>query len=289
MEDAAILQSGSTRPASQSKQRDFLEVSFTFVLLLLVLWTPMPWQLPLWGVAFAGMLAFTRLRFDGLEPMGLCMGNFRPALWAVGLAFVLAVAAVALAFDLRTLQVPSSPIRFVAHYGAYAIWALIQQVGLQCFFLSRLLRLLPDTLSAVSVAAGMFAIAHLPSPILVVAAMIWGFIACMLFLRYRNVYLLAISHAILGIALGVTIPPQVDHEMLVGRRYFTYMQKPVPTASLSQPQRPDGIHSGMGNGRGSYAAILPPGSAIENACNGCQQDIPPVEKRRPLIEVGQAK
>jgi membrane protease YdiL (CAAX protease family) len=90
----------------------------------------------------------------------------------------------------------------------------------------------------------MFAIAHLPSPILVVAALIWGFIACMLFLRYRNVYLLAISHAILGIALGITIPPQVDHEMLVGRRYLTYTEsaqktdsglKPVPTPTLAQP------------------------------------------------------
>jgi membrane protease YdiL (CAAX protease family) len=204
----------------------------------------MPWQLPLWGIALAGMLALTRSRFDGLEPMGLCMGNFRPALWAVGLAFVLAVAAVALAVDLRTLQVPASPIRFVAHYGAYAIWAFVQQIGLQCFFLSRLLRLMPDTLSAVSVAAGMFAIAHLPSPILVVAALIWGFVACMLFLRYRNLYLLAISHAILGIAIGITIPPQLDHEMLVGRRYVTYTEstqktentlRPQPAPSLSQP------------------------------------------------------
>jgi len=235
MEDAAFLQAGSTRPTSLSKQRDFLEVSFTFALLLLVLWTPMPWQLPLWGVSLAGMLAMTRMRFDGLEPMGLCRRNFRPALWAVGLAFVLAVAAVVLAIQFRTLQVPISPMWFFVHYGAYAIWAFIQQLGLQCFFLSRLLRLLPDTLSAVGVAAGMFAIAHLPSPILVVAALIWGFAACMLFLRYRNVYFLAISHAILGIALGVTIPPQMDHEMMVGRRYVTYMQKPVPAPSLLQP------------------------------------------------------
>jgi membrane protease YdiL (CAAX protease family) len=253
MEDAAFLQSrptkiasqiGTAGPASLSKQRDFFEVSSIFALLLLVLWTPMPWQLPLWGIALAGMLALTRSRFDGLEPMGLCIGNFRPALWAVGLAFVLAVAAVALAVDLRTLQVPASPIRFVAHYGAYAIWAFVQQIGLQCFFLSRLLRLMPDTLSAVSVAAGMFAIAHLPSPILVVAALIWGFVACMLFLRYRNLYLLAISHAILGIAIGITIPPQLDHEMLVGRRYVTYTEstqktentlRPQPAPSLSQP------------------------------------------------------
>jgi hypothetical protein len=244
MEDAAILRSGSTGQTSLSKQRDFMEVSFAFAMLLLVLWTPMPWQLPLWGIAFAGMLAMTRLRFGGLEPMGLGMGNFRPALWAVGLAFVLAITAMVLAFNLRTLQVPSSSTWFIAHYGAYAIWAFIQQLGLQCFFLPRLLRLMPDTLSAVSVAAGMFAIAHLPSPILVVAALVWGFVACMLFLRYRNIYFLAISHAILGIALGVTIPPHVDHEMLVGRRYFTYTEsaqktenslKPAPTPSLSQP------------------------------------------------------
>jgi hypothetical protein len=244
MEDAAILQSGITKATVLNRQRDFFEVCFAFAMLLLVLWTPMPWQLPLWGIVLAGMLAMTRMRFNGLEPMGLSTGNFRPALWAVGLALVLAVVAVVLAIDLGTLQVPDSPIRFFGHYGAYVIWAFIQQLGLQCFFLSRLLRLMPDALSAVSLAACMFAIAHLPSPILVVAALIWGFVACMLFLRYRNVYLLAISHAILGIALGVTIPPQVDHDMLVGRRYFTYTEsaqktenllKPVAAPSLSQP------------------------------------------------------
>jgi membrane protease YdiL (CAAX protease family) len=98
-----------------------------------------------------------------------------------------------------------------------------------------LLRLLPYPLSAVSVATGMFAITHLPSPILAVGAFVWGSIACLLFLRYRNIYLLAISHAILGIALGITVPPRLDHGMLVGRRYFTSVQKPTPTASLSQP------------------------------------------------------
>jgi hypothetical protein len=182
------------------------------------------------------MMAITCTTFDGLETMGLRRTNFHRSLWAVGVALAVATVAVALAFRLHTLQLPASPARFVSHYGAYAIWALVQQLGLQCFFLSRLLRLLPGEIPAAGMAAVLFAIAHLPSPILMLATLIWGFLACLLFVRYRNLYSLAIAHAILGIAIGITIPATVDHNMLVGLRYTTYMQNPTPTSPI--PPRP---------------------------------------------------
>ena len=46
----------------------------------------------------------------------------------------------------------------------------------------------------------------------------------MLFLRYRNLYPLAISHAILGISIAITVPGPVDHNMRVGLGYLTYRQ-----------------------------------------------------------------
>jgi hypothetical protein len=197
---------------------------------------PGPWQPLLWGVALFSMLAITYLKFEGLEPMGLGKVNLRQSIWIAGAALAIASISVLLAVRLHTLQLPVDRVWFVRHYGAYVVWALVQQVGLQCFFFSRLLRLLPDEISAAAMAAVLFAGAHLPSPILMLATLVLGFVACMLFLRYRDVYSLAIAHAILGIAIGITIPGAVDHNMRVGLRYLTYMHPPAARASSPQPQ-----------------------------------------------------
>ena len=63
---------------------------------------------------------------------------------------------------------------------------------------------------------------HLPNPILTAASFVWGLAACLLFLRYRNLYILAITHAILGITLAMTVPGPVIRNMRVGLGYLTY-------------------------------------------------------------------
>jgi hypothetical protein len=52
--------------------------------------------------------------------------------------------------------------------------------------------------------------------------LIWGFVACLLFLRYRNLYPLMMAHAILGITVALTAPGPVVHNMRVGLGYLTY-------------------------------------------------------------------
>ena len=70
--------------------------------------------------------------------------------------------------------------------------------------------------------AGIFSLAHLPSPILTVATLVFGLAACTLFLRYRNLYPLAITHAILGICIAICLPGPVTHNMRVGLGYLEY-------------------------------------------------------------------
>ncbi len=64
--------------------------------------------------------------------------------------------------------------------------------------------------------------ARCPIPFLMPLTLVWGFAACLLFLRYRNIYPLMIAHAILGITVAMTIPGPVDHNMRVGLGYLTY-------------------------------------------------------------------
>lgn len=220
---------------TQRRRRDLLELTLVYGLILVVLWTPGPWQVMLWGISGVSIVALICVSFDGMKSMGFCTDNLRESLWAVGLAVILSAAAVLLAYRLHTLQLPGSPILFVQHYGAYAVWAFIQQIVLQCFLLSRLLRLIPDARLAAVAAAVLFAGAHLPSPLLTAVTLICGLAACLIFLRYRNLYPLAMAHAILGIAIGITVPAAIDHNMLVGLSYLTYGQK---TASMPAALNP---------------------------------------------------
>ncbi len=213
---------GSKAFAPRGKWRDILELAIPYCLILLVCWTPRPWQRVLWIVAAASVTAITCVSFEGLKAMGLRPANFFRSFWVVGVALAAAALAVTVAARLRTLHVPPGPLLFFQTYCAYALWSAVQQFLLQCFFLARLLRLLPGRLSAAGAAASIFAVAHLPNPILTPVTLLWGFAACLIFLRYRNLYPLALAHAVLGITIAVAIPGPAVHNMRVGLGYLTY-------------------------------------------------------------------
>ena len=232
MEDIKTSIPSRTIPASARRSRDLIELAIAYGLILLVIWTPRPWQKMLWWVAAAAIVAIAALSFEGLQAMGLHRENFFHSLWIVGLALLVSGVAVVLAIWLRTLHIPGSPLLFIETYVGYIIWTFVQQLLLQCFFLSRLLRLLSSARLAAVVAAVIFAAAHLPNPILVPATLLWGLASCLLFLRYRNLYSLAIAHAILGVTLAITVPGPVVHNMRVGMGYLTYghAHRTVPSA-----------------------------------------------------------
>ena len=224
---------------SRSRRRDLFELGGIYALILIVIWTPRPWQALLWVIASVSIIYIAYLSFEGLRSMGLCTANLVRSLWAVAFAMAVALIAVLLASKLHTLHMPGTPLAFLRHYGLYVVWAAVQQIILQWFFLSRSLRLLPDATSAAALTAGLFAVAHLPNPILTLITLVFGLASCLFFLHYRNLVPLAIAHAILGICIGITIPGAVDHNMRVGISYLTYVEKaPLAKTVLAKPQRP---------------------------------------------------
>jgi membrane protease YdiL (CAAX protease family) len=160
--------------------------------------------------------------FDSFAAMGMRRENFWRSLWIAGAALVLAGVAMAVAAHEHTLKLPVRPLGFLGTYCAYILWAGVQQLLLQGFFLLRFLRLIRNPRLAVLAAAGLFALAHMPSVVLVPVTFVWGLAACLLFLRYRNLYPLALAHAILGVAVAMTVPGPVDHNMRVGLGYLRY-------------------------------------------------------------------
>jgi membrane protease YdiL (CAAX protease family) len=208
-------------PAAHSARRVITEAAVGYGLIMAVIWTPRPYQRWLWWVASATVASICAISWDGAKAMGLRAANFLRSFWVVGAALLMAAAAIAIAVRLHTLKLPAGVLAFVEAYFAYAVWTFVQQFLLQDFFLLRFLRLFPARWAAF-VAAALFALAHVPNPVLAPITLLWGLAACLIFLRYRNLYPLALAHAIFGITIAITVPGHVDHNMRVGLGYLTY-------------------------------------------------------------------
>ena len=202
--------------------RDFLELAGVFVLILLALWTPNPLR------SIAGILALLwivlatlRLR-QSAASLGLARSGLRQSLWVAGVALLLVAIMAWLSWQWNTLHGVFHGLSAWTGFWTYMFWALLQQFILQDFFLLRLLRLLPTKTAAIAAAALLFAAVHIPNPLLLLLTLFWGAAACALFLRYRNLYALAVAHGLLGICLAITVPNSVHHQMRVGLGYFRW-------------------------------------------------------------------
>jgi len=192
-----------------------------YAAILVVIWTPSPLQRVLYWAACALIITLVALRRQNLESLGLIGHNPGRSLWIVGAALLLGASGVFVAERLQTLHSLHGQAPLFSHIWGYLVWSLMQQFLLQIFFLSRLLRLTAPT-KAAAIVAGLFAIAHIPSPILTAATLVWGFCSCLLYLKYRNLYVLGLAHGILGICFAITVPDHFHHHMRVGIGYLNY-------------------------------------------------------------------
>src|SRR5271170_1982278 len=95
--------------ANTRRKRDLLELLIGYGLILLVIWTPNPWQRWLYLAAIVYIVAVSWRSFDGWQAMGLRRTNLLSSLWIVGAALLIAAAAIALAARFHTLRPEHSP------------------------------------------------------------------------------------------------------------------------------------------------------------------------------------
>jgi hypothetical protein len=219
-----------------SRRRALLELAVAYALILLVIWTPHSIQRVLYiaaVVVLAGILALSFESCDKLAgvpseyvrwggKLGLRRTNLLRSLWVAIAALLLAVILILVAAHLHTLHAPHTASGLITRYWGYALWAFVQQILLQDVFLRRLLIITGSPRRAAFLAALIFAVAHLPNPILTPITFAWGLISCLLFLHYRNIIPLAIAHAVFGITLAITLPSPLIRNMRVGLGYLEY-------------------------------------------------------------------
>lgn len=220
----AEMQPGNSVSAARTSDRgrELVELAVCYALILLTIWTARPLQRWLYWAALVWVVLTTARSFHGWQAYGFRRAGFWRAAWVIAAAAFLAAIGAAAAEHFATLHTPRGPADWVRTFGGYTVWSLMQQFLLQGYFLLRILRLVPNPRWAVLTAASLFALAHLPNPVLAPITLLWGIVACMVFLRARNIYPLAVAHAIFGISIAVMLPPPVIHNMRVGLGYLHY-------------------------------------------------------------------
>lgn len=206
----------------RSFTRDMAEFCIGYALILAAIWTLSPWQRWFYWIAISWIVVTTWMRHPTWRALGLGLAGLVRSLWVVAVALILAGLAVYTANRLHSLHRLHGPTPLLSHVWGYLIWAVMQQFLLQIYFLVRLMRLLPGKVAPVVAAAGLFSAAHLPNPVLTPVTLVWGIAACVLFLRYRNIYALGIAHGILGLCVAVIVPDSIQHHMRVGIGYYRY-------------------------------------------------------------------
>jgi hypothetical protein len=201
-----------------SRTRDWIEVALVFVLILAAIWTPQGRLNAFFSLSAAGCVLAIALtgRWTSRE-----MGLAQP-LAGVWQAFLIGIAVCGSIWiaghTLRHIG-PSYPIPWTRSW-QYAIWALVQQFILQSIFFIRF-ESVTGSRSAVFWSASLYALAHIPSPVLTILSFVGGLLFCELFRRWRNIFPLGIIHAALGLTIAASFPDRWLHHMRVGIGYLT--------------------------------------------------------------------
>jgi membrane protease YdiL (CAAX protease family) len=70
----------------------------------------------------------------------------------------------------------------------------------------------------------LFSAAHLPNLVLVAATVVAAVFFVSVFQRWRNIYPLAIAHAMLGLSLAASVPDPVLRHMRVGIGFLHFVR-----------------------------------------------------------------
>lgn len=229
-EMAVESKTGPARPTAFRRYFVWAQIIIVFAFLEFAIWAPTVEIRNRWG-AIAAIIIVALVLIDvlrdrpwraSLHRLGLGPPNVFGASVVLGTGLATLALMLILVSSLGG-QIPANPTLFPNLQSAwgYLIWALIQEFILQSFFFNRFEELYGSA-AAVWIAATLFAAAHLPNPILTTATLIGALFFCEAFRRYRNIYPLALVHAMLGLTIALTVPDSLLHHMRVGIGYLRH-------------------------------------------------------------------